>query len=248
MTNASASATIEEKKDNDNETMTGSKYSKLRSSAILNSELCTEMMQVSIDWAISNGLTMGSPSIDNAFIHAPHTLLPVLISLIFHKLIDSISRDDKFLISCIKQTAESDANFTGKMLNLYEKQISDKENNLNQLYQLGIFRSDYMKNSINDKKCAQIEFNTISASFGPLSDLVFNLHKLLLSRFINIDNIPTSNIHTNYPETDTKLYRPTMNTTDPIAHALGTAAKLVHPDAPIVMLTPIICTNVFNGD
>lgn len=242
-------ANMEEKKEDNNTDaiMTGSNYSKIKASTILNKELCLEMMQTSIDWSLSNGLTMGSQKIDNAFIHAPHTLLPILlslsdhqklsnISLIFHKLIDSLSRDDKFLISCIKQTAESDKDFTGKMLSLYQKQINDKKNNLNQKYQLGIFRSDYMKNSINDKKWGQIEFNTIAASFGALSDLVFNLHKLLLSRFMNIDNVPTSNINTKYNDNDSKLYRPCCDTTKSISKALGTAAKLVHPDNPIVLM------------
>ena len=208
----------EEKKEANSKPITGADYTKIRSSTISNKELCTELMEASIDWSLSNGLIMGSPKIDNACIHAPHTLLPILlnlsehkklssISIIFHKLIDALSRDSKFLISCIKKTAESDGDFTGKMLKLYEKQISSKSEYMNQEYQLGIFRSDYMKNSLN-QKWGQIEFNTIAASFGALSDLVFRLHKFLLSRYLNI------NVNTASSTNDDKsLYRPTINAT-----------------------------------
>ena len=188
-------------------------YSEKRSSILSNKQLCNELTTASIDWAMSNGLTMGSPSIDNAYIHAPYTLLPVLqnrnefkqlssISLIFHKLIDAISRDSDFLISCIQSTAESDADFTGNMLALYKKQI--EENEWNQTYQLGIFRSDYMKNAATNR-WGQIEMNTISASFGALSDSVYKLHRFLLSRYLNMDNLQT----------------PQANTSQNIASALG---------------------------
>ena len=197
----------------DDEQKTTSVYANIRSSTLSNNKLCRELTEASIDWATSNGLTMGSPTMDNAYIHAPFTLLPIIqnlnefnelssISLIFHKLIDAISRDSKFLISCIQSTAESDADFTGKMLDLYKKQI--EQNKWNQKYQLGIFRSDYMKNAATNK-WGQIEMNTISSSFGALSDSVYELHRFLLSRYLNLANIKT----------------PPSNTSENIASALG---------------------------
>merc|ERR1719242_1785925 len=113
---------------------------------------------------------MGSPTIPNASIHAPHTLLPVMlnrsehrdlssISLIFHKLIDALSRDIPFLLSCIEPTAASDPSFTGQMVSLLKRQVAEKL--CCQPYQLDIFRSDYMKNAATSR-WGQIEFNTIA--------------------------------------------------------------------------------------
>ena len=130
-------------------TLSADEYTTIRSDTFSNKNLCDEMMNASIDWALSNGLTMGSPTVPNTSIHAPHTLLPVVlvrsehrnltsISLNFHKLIDALSRDFEFLISSIGPTAESDADFTGKMVNLLKRQIA--ENGISQRYQLGIFR------------------------------------------------------------------------------------------------------------
>merc|ERR1719242_26929 len=173
---------------------------------------------------------MGSPSSPNASIHAPHTLLPVAlhrneyhsvssISLIFHKVIDALSRDVPFLISCIGPTADSDPDFTGKMVSLLKRQIT--ENGHSQHYQLGIFRSDYMKNE-STSKWGQIEFNTIAASFGALSDLTTRCHRFIMTRFLDIDSVQ---------KIQTK-----GTVTEDVAAALGTAAKLVHSLQPIVLM------------
>eukprot|EP01083_Nonionella_stella_P008634 24923_1 len=217
-------------------TLDDNEYSQIRSSTLSNTPLCKELVKASIDWSVSNGLTMGSPTIPNTFIHAPYTLLPMLfnfdehhklssISLIFHKLVDRLSRDSKFLISCIKPTASSDPDFTGKMLQLYEKQVHDNE--LNQPYQLGIFRNDFMKNALT-KQWGQIELNTIAASFGCLSDLVFKLHEFLLSRYLKLTTEKLRN--------DCNIYRPSVNTGNDIASALATAARLVNVENPIVLV------------
>eukprot|EP01084_Bolivina_argentea_P227342 383950_1 len=62
-----------EDKINDN-IITGKMYNKIRESTLLNKELCSELKDASIDWALSNGLIIGSPLNDNSYIHAPFTL------------------------------------------------------------------------------------------------------------------------------------------------------------------------------
>ncbi len=52
-----------------------------------------------------------------------------------------------------------------------------------QVTQLGLFRSDYMLDTSSDDgtglvSLKQVEFNTIAASFGALSTVVADLHKL----------------------------------------------------------------------
>lgn len=68
--------------------------------------------------------------------------------------------------------------------NLWKVHISVKEEGYVQLFSLGLFRSDYMLHAPSNNESPslrQVEFNTISSSFGGLSSLVTSLHRHLLT-------------------------------------------------------------------
>lgn len=76
-----------------------------------------------------------------------------------------------------------DHDFTGK---LYESYVKAKEIGITQPLSLGIFRSDYIVNEDGSKtneedsvSIKQVEFNTVSVSFGSLSSKVSQLHTYL---------------------------------------------------------------------
>ena len=147
-----------------------------------------------ISWAACNGLVVSSSmygeSNDPTFTHAPFTLLPSLkmtkteythlcsLSLIYHKLIDRVSRDSEFLIDCFSKTAKSDPDFLGKLLNIYKKV---HKNGIKQPYYFGVFRNDFMKQT-DDNKWIQIEINTIASAGSLMSDLVTKLHQFLIRK------------------------------------------------------------------
>lgn len=74
-----------------------------------------------------------------------------------------------------------------------------------QTLQLGIFRSDYLLHSPEDSNdpisLKQVEFNTISSSFGSLSERSAALHRYLLSStayfnkspYLRPENLPPNN-------------------------------------------------------
>ncbi|ETO29110.1 hypothetical protein RFI_08016 [Reticulomyxa filosa] len=189
------------------------------------------------------------------------------ISPIFNTLVDRLSRDSAFLIKCLEGAAAGDEDFTGRLLSLYKKWIN-LSGTKQQQYQLGIFRSDYMRCS-KRQKWSQIELNTISVSFVALSDRVIQLHKLpfiylkkkkkvplfffpllyfLLERYNNMKfeeldviNIPKLRRQEKSEEKEQKEkpsrgYRPRPYSHEQIAKSLAQAARLVHPDNPIVIM------------
>ena len=175
------------------------------------------------------------------------------LSLIFNKLVDRVSRDEVFLTKHMMSAAKGDPSFTLKMLHLYQK-VMKVDASKRQHYQLGIFRSDYMKDNHHNGKWGQIELNTISVCFGGLSDKVFNLHRFLLSRHLgvtvpemNATSTTTSSSSMSATGNESKLAEsevvvfPKMSSGTGVARALAVAAKLVHPD----QLSLLLCVCVF---
>jgi glutathione synthase len=79
--------------------------------------------------------------------------------------------------------------------NLWKVHQSVKEEGYAQKLSLGLFRSDYMLHAPSENEgpsLRQVEFNTISSSFGGLSTLVTSLHTHLLT-------FPDPSIHLAYP-------------------------------------------------
>jgi hypothetical protein len=100
---------------------------------------------------------------------------------IYNILIDRISRDREFLLSTHAEVRKQDS-FTDRLLQLYES-LPPERLNIGQI-QIGIHRSDYMMNMMDDgsENPLQIEINTIASSFGCLSSKVGLLHRHTLSR------------------------------------------------------------------
>ncbi|KKA28691.1 hypothetical protein TD95_003431, partial [Thielaviopsis punctulata] len=151
------------------------------------------------DWTISNGLCIRPPpsvfplaNDPNQILgcHVPVTLFPSRfprecfeqargVQKAYNELYINISRDEKFLSEIVKEV-EGDE-FT---VNLWKVHERVKAEGYVQSLSLGLFRSDYMvhehtedgKTSLQAK---QVEFNTISVSFGGLSTKTSQLHRFL---------------------------------------------------------------------
>lgn len=158
--------------------------------------------------ASSHGIQVQSINDTNATTYecAPISLLPnaypryafeLAISLApsFNILVDRLSTDVKFITNGLKGVRRKDV-YTDKLLSLYENIYSKKKEVYGKFAReadrLGILRSDYMltKNNISNENCSsdfyelkQVELNTIASSFGGLSTNVANLHRDMIDRF-----------------------------------------------------------------
>lgn len=142
-------------------------------------------------YALANGLVMYPPgfTVSNADI-APVTLFPTPfpkdlferaqnVQKTFNKLYALVvSHQKNWLLEISKDLAVFDKDFTGMLYETYVKAVELSGGKLPQPLSLGLFRSDYM---FDEKKHSikQIEFNTVSVSFGGLSSKVGQLHDYL---------------------------------------------------------------------
>lgn len=142
-------------------------------------------------YSLANGLVMYPPGFNlaNADI-APVTLFPTPfpkdlferaknVQSTFNRLYALVvSHQKEWLLSISKDLAVFDKGFTGMLYDTHTKAVELSGGKLPQTLSLGLFRSDYMfdeqKHSIK-----QIEFNTVSVSFGGLSSKVGLLHDYL---------------------------------------------------------------------
>ncbi|KAF9478219.1 glutathione synthase [Pholiota conissans] len=150
-------------------------------------------------YALSHGLlylapAQRQPTIPSAAIHAPISLFPSPVpralfdngrrlQRIYNVLYARIAMDDEFLdevMGAEKGVGKVDK-FIGELWRGW-KRLRDE--GLPQPLHLGLFRSDYLLHSLPDKPLSikQVEFNTISVSFGCLSQKVAELHRYLLSQ------------------------------------------------------------------
>lgn len=141
-------------------------------------------------WALSNGLVMYPPNFELFQVNvAPITLFPtpilkssfeqaIKVQTLYNELyINLITKRKEWLIDILKNLAEFDPDFSGKLFDIYQKSIAD---GVLQPLSLGIFRSDYMVDS-SAQQIKQIEFNTVSVSFGGLSTKIGQLQSFLNS-------------------------------------------------------------------
>ncbi|CAG98130.1 glutathione synthase [Kluyveromyces lactis] len=139
-------------------------------------------------WALTNGLAMYPPNFKPELATvAPITLFPtplpneafqkaIDVQTIYNALYASISQNkNDWLAKETEKLAKSDPEFTGRLWTLYKRA---KEYGIVQDLALGVFRSDYLINSDNNQ-IKQVEFNTVSVSFGGLSTKVGELHDYL---------------------------------------------------------------------
>ncbi|CAK9437469.1 uncharacterized protein LODBEIA_P18470 [Lodderomyces beijingensis] len=140
-------------------------------------------------WSLANGLVMYPPNFQPYQVNvAPITLFPtpiprssfndaVEVQQIFNQLyVSLISKEKSWLVGILGDLAKFDPDFTGKLFAIYQDSLV--EGKAMQPLSLGLFRSDYMVDSkLNQIK--QIEFNTVSVSFGGLSTKIGELQNHL---------------------------------------------------------------------
>lgn len=151
----------------------------------------SELIESLLQWSLSNGLTMYPPDFSQFKVnHAPITLFPTPfpsnlfknaenVQTTFNELyVNLISKQKSWLIDILRNLSQFDVGFTGKLFEIYNKSLELNNGKIRQPLSLGLFRSDYMINE-SDQTIKQIEFNTISVSFGGLSSKIGQLHNYL---------------------------------------------------------------------
>ncbi|OJJ48876.1 hypothetical protein ASPZODRAFT_23163 [Penicilliopsis zonata CBS 506.65] len=160
------------------------------------------------DWAIQNGLVVrpsplvvpeGVNSKGVLATNAPVTLFPspfpracfeeaLALQTVYNELYANISCDEEWLCKIMEDLIDVD----DFMSNLWKVHLAVKKEGYVQPLSLGLFRSDYMAHTpstASSSSLKQVEFNTISSSFGGLSVGVSSLHRELLS---SPSGLPTS--------------------------------------------------------
>lgn len=145
-------------------------------------QLCAEIR----DWALGNGLVMLSKEGAGAE-PAPVTMHPtpfprsaftraLQVQQPFNGLyMNIVSQHENWLLEQLAQLAKFDPEFTGRLVQLHHKVVT---HGITQHIEAGLFRSDYIVDEPNDQ-IKQVEFNTVSVSFGGLSTKTSELHNFL---------------------------------------------------------------------
>lgn len=137
-------------------------------------------------------------------VHAPLTLRPtkfkkaafeeaLAVQKPFNTLYHNVVRNEEWLESVLTELAKFDPAFSGRLLDLHIKAKAQRTQPLT----AGLFRSDYIVHSAEGKdQIKQVEFNTVSVSFGALSTRLTELHNYLIESGIycdlSIESVPKS--------------------------------------------------------
>lgn len=153
----------------------------------LSSQKEQELVDSLLQWSLGNGLVMYPPNFETYQANtAPITLFPtpiprsgfenaIKVQKVFQSLYCNIvSLNKSWLNQVLKDLSLHDQDFTGKLYQIYLEAKPD----IIQPLSLGLFRSDYFINQ-KTQEIKQIEFNTISVSFGGLSTKIGQLHSYL---------------------------------------------------------------------
>ncbi|PVF93063.1 glutathione synthase [Serendipita vermifera] len=174
----------------------------------LSEEQLQELSLQAKTYALAHGLLYLPVSTDSktfasppSAIHAPFALFPTpfprpqferakSIQQIYNVLYGRVASDEEFLDSVLSaDTAVGRVDeFVGELWRIWKKTRADNVQPL----QLGIFRSDYLLHDTGDgMDIKQVELNTISASFGALSQAADGLHRYLLlsTGYFNCSNL-----------------------------------------------------------
>ncbi|EKM79502.1 hypothetical protein AGABI1DRAFT_59176 [Agaricus bisporus var. burnettii JB137-S8] len=174
-----------------------------------------ELSVYATTYALSHGLLYlppapSLPKVPTAAIHAPLALFPsplprklfeqaTRLQRIYNVLYSRVALDDEFLdqVMGVETGVGKVDDFIGQ---LWRGWKALRDEGIDQSLHLGIFRSDYLLHSPNGEtpELKQVEFNTISSSFGPLSQRVSELHRYLLSTtgyfntspYLSLENLP----------------------------------------------------------
>ncbi|KAF8550546.1 glutathione synthase [Imleria badia] len=147
-------------------------------------------------YALAHGLaylppTPSQPPSPSSVIHAPISLVPAPVpraifqkaqrlQSVYNHLYARVAADDDFLDQVMgAEVGVGQADEFVKRLWKGWKEI--REEGIVQPLHLGLFRSDYLLHTGDGHALGlkQVEFNTISSSFGPLSDRVAAMHRYL---------------------------------------------------------------------
>lgn len=149
------------------------------------------------DYALGHGLVYralpeksGDAPPPDVAIHAPTTLVPtpfprilferaLRMQPIFNELYARVAMDDDFLTSVMKDSVIKVDDFQRR---LFDTWVQAREEGITQPMHLGLFRSDYLMNvgDMKELSLQQVEFNTISSSFGALCTRVSKMHHHLM--------------------------------------------------------------------
>lgn len=143
-------------------------------------------------WSLANGLVMYPPAFEAASAAvAPVTLFPtpfprrsfktaVAVQKTFNELyVKLVTLEKLWLVDIMQSLSQFDRDFTGKLFETYTRA---QALGCKQPLSLGLFRLDYMVNDVaasDPPAIKQIEFNTVSVSFGGLLPRVGQLHAYL---------------------------------------------------------------------
>ncbi|KAK8849378.1 glutathione synthetase [Kwoniella newhampshirensis] len=157
----------------------------------LTPEQHAQLILLSSTYALSHGFTLLPPNSSHpptSAIPAPLSLLPtpfprelyslaVSLQPIYNALYARIALDWEFLDRVMGGSVSKVDTFQGELWRGW-RQVRDE---LVQDKQLGIFRSDYLLHDPEEKgmEVKQVEFNTIAASFGALSQRAGEMHRYL---------------------------------------------------------------------
>ncbi|CAN3373648.1 hypothetical protein DIURU_005453 [Diutina rugosa] len=156
------------------------------------------LVEALLQWSLGNGLTMYPPGYESLHVvaNAPVTLFPtpipksafnaaIAVQQPFNQVYANVVSKKQWLVDVIKVLGAHDPEFTGRLFETYQKSLVDGKPV--QRVSLGLFRSDYMVDT-ETNSIKQIEFNTVSVSFGGLSTKVGQLHNYLNSQGFYDDN------------------------------------------------------------
>lgn len=157
--------------------------------------LSTEMenlVREAISYAVTHGIVVAEKQnalVGTALSHAPITVFPSPVDRAcfdkarklvrpLNEMISHIAADRKYLQETLAETADADAEFTGRLLDLMI-QVPHQENSIG----LSILRHDFFvhKEAENAPSLRMVEMNCISASFACLGTLTGQMHRYLVS-------------------------------------------------------------------
>ncbi|KAM0749440.1 glutathione synthase [Meredithblackwellia eburnea MCA 4105] len=179
----------------------------------------SHLLSLSSDYALSHGLVLRPPASapnppsTTSSIHAPYALVPTPfprtlfaqakeLQPLYNALYAHVTVDEPFLERVLGGAVSKVDEFQGKLLEIWK--VVRKEG-IKQPLHLGLFRSDYLIHSpagteVGKEEIKQVEFNTISSSFGALATKVGEMHRYLqksasypIHSLLSLENLPINN-------------------------------------------------------
>lgn len=143
------------------------------------------------DWCLAKGVLFANRQSPGEGHTVPVTLFPtpfsrhgfetaMNIQISYNSLYHAVVNNPDFVVEELTKASGTEDKFTLNLLNIYKNTVKTRTQNLTG----GLFRSDYlvdkMRSSLDEgRQIKQVEFNTVSVSFGSLSSRVTEMHKFL---------------------------------------------------------------------